>query len=392
MLVTELISPTLLSTVQLLNAPSPIVRAPDGHVNERNATQLLNAFVPIFITELILVIAVNAVQLKNALFPIFIKPVAIEQSTLVKTGLTEAVEKDELPIDVTENNNVAAVDPEPLYVTVVITVFVFESEYVYVKLLLLTAAVIAAALNPAVVKSPDEYPCKSIPIKGVYPGYVLLIDVVPENESVANVVKGVINRCNVILVRALQLSNAYSPMLDTELGTITRVKALQEENVKILIDVAPVGQFNICKPLLRNAASPILVTVFGIAIIDKLEQLSNAFDSILVTELIFPTLVKALQKANVELLIIRAPDGHEIDLKALCDNAPSSMLVTELIPVIAVNAEHWENIFSGIVRAPDGHENDGNAEHWTNTSIPKLVTELIPVILVINMQLLNALA
>jgi hypothetical protein len=166
-LVTELTPVMLVSDEQFLNVRPCIKKAPDGHENEDKLEQLKNAEPWMLVTELILVIAVNAVQLKNALSPICIKPVAREQSTLVKTGVTEAVEKDELPIDVTENNNVAAVDPEPLYVTLVITVFVFESEYVYVKLLLLTAAVIAAALNPAVVKSPDEYPCKSIPIKDV---------------------------------------------------------------------------------------------------------------------------------------------------------------------------------------------------------------------------------
>ena len=78
----------------------------------------------------------------------------------------------------------------------------------------------------------------------------------------------------------------------------------------------------------------------------------------LVTELILLTMVSAVELSNVRLLIKRAPDGHVSERNPVNPNARVPIFVAELISILV------------------------SAEQPENASIPIVVTELMPVMLV----------
>ena len=144
----------------------------------------------------------------------------------------------------------------------------------------------------------------------------------------------------VILVRLLQSSNAYFPIVVTLSGIVTLVRLLQ----------------------FSNAYSPILVTLSGIVTLVRLLQPENAFSPIVVTlsgivysvapqpianELITPSIIKHLWSVDANLPLnscrLRQPA-----------NALFPILVTLSGMVILVRLLQYKNAYQPISVTPSG--------------------------------------
>ncbi len=145
-----------------------------------------------------------------------------------------------------------------------------------------------------------------------------------------------------IFVNLVQLSKASLEIVETETGIIILVRL----SLKLKVESSIIGVFvghqsKYLKLHLENAAVPILVTVFGIVILLRAEQLKNDCGPILVTDAIFVIVDNDVHESNVLWLMNLVPVGHQSKiLNPQLWKAFVSIFVIYAVFVILVSAKH----------------------------------------------------
>ena len=133
----------------------------------------------------------------------------------------------------------------------------------------------------------------------------------------------------VALVKPAQPWNTFEPILVTEVGIVIFFNPMLYVNILPPRDFNKLGIVTLVKPVLLKAYSPMLVTVLGIIMLDKVLHSLNVLEPIVLSVELRTTLVKPLHCENALFPMVVTLSGIVTLFKAVrLENALLAMLVT----------------------------------------------------------------